>query len=169
MHLLSGRCTGLEKSTRTGKTGPVLVDFPLHLISQDCHMASPNCKGGRELKCLERGVVLAHDWPKPQGGHVTAWPRRKGDSCRVGEAARGIICTMGRRKGCCERSLKEEFFKVLGIMAGTPPQPITPLSASLILFYRRLLTVCLQLWAVAPVSGACSVSVSPLSSIAPGT
>ena len=67
------------------------MDFPLHLISQDRHMASPNRKGGREFKCLERGVVWAHDWPKPQGGHFTAWQRRRGDSCRVGEAARGII------------------------------------------------------------------------------
>ena len=79
---------------------------------------------------------------------------------------------MGRRKGCCEPSLKEEFFKVLGIMvSGRYPTPThhTPLSASLILFHRCLLTVCLQLWAVGPVSGACSVSMSPLSSIAPGT
>ena len=81
---------GTGKVHRTGKTVPVLVDFPLHLISQDCHTASPNCKGGRELKYLERGEVLAHDWPKPPGGHITAWPRR-GDSCRVGEAARGIV------------------------------------------------------------------------------
>lgn len=45
---------------------------------------------------------------------------------------------MGRRKGCCERSLKEEFFKVLGIMvSGRYPTPThhTPLSASLILFH----------------------------------
>ena len=54
------------------KTFPVLVDFPLPFIVQDCHVASPNSKGGWELKYLERGLVLTHDWLKPQGGHIAA-------------------------------------------------------------------------------------------------
>ena len=48
------------------------MDFPLPFIVQDCHVASPNSKGGWELKYLERGLVLTHDWLKPQGGHIAA-------------------------------------------------------------------------------------------------
>ena len=70
---------------------------------------------------------------------------------------------MARRKVCWEHSLKEAIFKVLGIMvSGRYPTPThhTPLSASLILFHRCLLTICLQLWAVSAMGGACSVSMS---------